>query len=342
MPELRRDPVTDRWVIIATERSARPHDFVTEPEPPRGGFCPFDEGHEDKTPPEIAAWRPTHTAPNTPGWKIRVVANKFPALRIEGNLEKRGMGLYDMMNGIGAHEVIIETPEHVSTITTLSPEHIEQVLRLFLDRLNDLKKDKRFEFGIIFKNVGRPAGASLEHTHSQLIATPIVPYTVMAEMDRAMEFYRFRDRCLFCDIVQQEMMTQKRVILDNEDFISFTPFGSRFPFESWILPKRHQSHFEKSSHAEICRLAVTLRQTLAKIEKALENPPYNYIVHTAPFNSQDLDHFHWHVEIMPRVTRVAGFEWGTGFYINPVPPENAAAFLREIDVSDPAKQGAAV
>lgn len=330
MPELRKEPVSGRWVIIATERALRPTDFKASTHTIRsGGFCPFCEGNEEKTPPEIMAYREKGTEPNTKGWRVRVVPNKFPALMIEGGLEKRGNGIYDLMNGIGAHEVIVEGPRHEISLTALEPSSVEEVLWTYRDRLIDLKKDKRFVYGMLFKNVGAAAGASLEHTHTQLIVTPIVPQIVAEEMDGASTFYKYRGRCLFCDMISQEESTESRVVMKGERFIAFTPFASRFPFETWILPRKHSSHFENIQKAEVEELAVTLKSVLCSLECTLEEPPYNYIVHTSPFDEPELNYYHWHIEIIPRLTRIAGFEWGTGFYINPVLPENAAEHLRK-------------
>ncbi len=332
MPELRKDPVMGRWVIIATERAARPTDFRLEPQAPKSEFCPFCKDNEGKTPPEIMAYREPGTAPNTPGWRVRVVPNKFPALRVEGELGKVGYGIYDMMNGVGAHEVIIETPQHLVSMTQMTENNIGDVIWAYRDRLVDLKKDRRLLYGLVFKNVGAVAGASLEHTHSQLIATPIIPRTVGGEMEGMQEFFRYRGRCLVCDMVQQETTTETRMVLDTATFVAFEPFASRFPFETWVVPRSHASHFENIQRREVDGLAHALKVVLTKLEKSLENPPYNYILHTAPFNAGELDHYHWHIEIIPRLTKVAGFEWGAGFYINPVTPEAAAAYMKEVDV----------
>ena len=328
MPELRKEPVSGRWVIIASERSARPTDFKSTPQPIKSNFCPFCEGNEAKTPPEIMAYREKGTKANTRGWRVRVVPNKFPALQIEGKQNKRGEGIYDMMNGIGAHEVIIESPKHVLSLTALDNGSVEEVLWCYRDRLIDLKKDKRFVYGLLFKNVGVSAGASLEHSHSQLIVTPIVPQQVINEMAGAETFYKYRGRCLFCDMIQQEIATDSRIVILAENFVAFTPFASRFPFETWILPRTHDSHFENLQKLEIEELANVLKNTLIRLESALEFPPYNYIIHTTPFHINESEYYHWHIEIIPRVINIAGFEWGTGFYINPMPPEKAANFLR--------------
>jgi UDPglucose--hexose-1-phosphate uridylyltransferase len=332
MPELRKDPILGRWVIIAHERAKRPHDFKSEA-PARGQseICPFCEGQESNTPPEIVAYRDFGSRPDGPGWRIRVVPNRFPALKIEGNLNKRGDGIYDVMEGIGAHEVIIETPLHRTSMAQLSPDNIREVLWVYRDRLVDLKRDSRLVHGMLFKNVGMAGGASLEHTHSQLIVTPIVPITVWEEMTGSLEFYNYRGRCIYCDMVQQELTVEKRLVHDSTHFTAFCPFASRFPFETWILPKAHSSHFENIPKPSLDDLAQVLRQILNKLELALDSPAYNYMIHTAPFDHGELPHYHWHIEVIPRLTRVAGFEWGSGFYINPVPPESAAAFLREVE-----------
>ncbi|GAB6164389.1 galactose-1-phosphate uridylyltransferase [Thermostilla marina] len=331
MPDFRKDPVVNRWVIIAKNRARRPHDFESTPRLAKERFCPFCEGHEDKTPNEIIAYRNPNSQRNGPGWRVRVVPNKFPALEIEGDLNKRGEGIYDMMRGVGAHEVIIESPKHLYSTSQLSPEELQEVLWVYRDRLVDLKRDSRLVYGMIFKNVGAAAGASLEHTHSQLIVTPIVPINVREEMTGSLDFYNFRGRCIFCDMIQQELATEKRVVLDTPGYLAFCPFAARFPFETWILPKVHSSHFENIQRNGVAELAQVMRTVIGKIEAALDQPAYNYIIHTAPFDAQELGHYHWHIEIMPSLTRPAGFEWGTGFYINPVYPEDAAKFLREVE-----------
>ncbi len=333
MPELRKDPITGRWVIIATERAKRPSDFVRDKVEIRGsGFCPFCYGNEAKTPPEIIAYRSDGSLRNSPGWSLRVVANKFPALGIEGSLNRQGEGLYDKMSGIGAHEVIIETPDHQKTLAMLSPRQIEDVLWAYRDRILDLKKDRRFKYIMIFKNHGEAAGASLEHTHSQLIALPVVPKQVREETDGAKDYFRFKERCIFCDIIRQELESGVRVIADTPAFIAIAPFAPRFPFEIWIMPRVHQSTFEDSQRQEFEQLAVMLKDMLTRLDKVLDFPAYNYIIHTSPIPESPNEHYHWHLEIMPKLTKIAGFEWGTGFHINPTPPEESAKFLRDAAV----------
>ena len=330
MPELRKDPVTSRWVIIATDRAKRPSDFVREKVTIHGsGFCPFCPGNEAKTPPEIMAYRPDGSGRNLPGWTLRVVPNKFPALGIEGTLNRQGEGLYDKMNGIGAHEVMIETTDHQLTLATMPVRRVEDVVWSYRDRILDLKKDRRFRYVLIFKNHGEAAGASLEHTHSQLIALPVVPKRVREEVDFAREYYNYKERCIFCDIIRQEAEAGIRVVSENQGFVAVAPFAPRFPFELWILPKVHQSAFEESQKYEFEQLARILKDMLMRLDKVLESPAYNYTIHTSPLTETNNDHYHWHLEVMPKLTKVAGFEWGTGMYINPTPPEEAARFLRE-------------
>ncbi len=329
MPELRRDPIIGRWVIIATERGKRPVDF-SSPEPSKaGGFCPFCTGNEDKTPAEVLAYRPAETAPNSEGWRIRVVPNKFPALMVEGDLGRVGEGLYDKMSGVGAHEVIIETPDHEATWSTMSQANLEEVLWAFKERIEDLKQDARFKYILTFKNHGDAAGASLEHPHTQMIALPIIPKRVAEEMEGSRAHFANKERCIFCDIIHQEQMSKSRIITENKNFIAFTPFASRFPFETWVLPKMHISHYEDSEKVGFDYLASILRDTMRRLDTVLSDPPYNLIIHTSPVTAFNLEYYHWHIEIIPKLTKVAGFEWGTGFYINPTPPEEAAEYLRE-------------
>ncbi|WP_022852559.1 galactose-1-phosphate uridylyltransferase [Thermodesulfatator atlanticus] len=335
MPELRRDPIVGRWVIIAKERAKRPHDFIVPEEKVKGGFCPLCPGHEYTTPPEVLAYgRPPGAPPNSPGWTLRVVPNKFPALRIEGDLWKEGEGLYDKMNGVGAHEVIIETPHHHETLSTMPPDRLVQVFWAYRDRMVDLSRDPRFRYVIIFKNHGRAAGASLEHAHSQLIALPIVPLLVSQELKGAKIHYDYKERCIFCDIIRQELQTGNRVICENHEFVAICAFAPRQPFEMWILPKRHHSDFRTIDDAQFRALADIFSEVLRRLEAAIPRCPYNFVLHTAPLREPYLEHYHWHFEILPKLTQIAGFEWGTGFYITPTAPEDAARFLREINLSE--------
>jgi UDPglucose--hexose-1-phosphate uridylyltransferase len=330
LPELRKDPIIGRWVIISTDRAKRPTDFIRESVEIKGnGFCPFCYGNESKTPPEILAYGRNGSGRDTPGWSVRVVPNKFPALGIEGELDRAGEGLFDRMNGIGAHEVIIETPDHQSTLATLQEKSIEDVFWAYRDRMLDLKNDKRFRYILIFKNHGEAAGASLEHTHSQLIALPIVPKRVREEVDNAKRYYQEKERCIFCDMIRQEIEDGTRVIGENDHFLTLAPYAPRFPFETWILPRQHGSAFENNQSPIYASLARTMRDLLRRMDATLGLPAYNYMIHTSPVGEEVNDHYHWHIEVIPKLTKVAGFEWGSGFYINPTPPEEAAKFLRE-------------
>ncbi len=329
MPELRKDAVTGRWVIISTERRKRPYDFRLERQSVIGAeYCPFCAGREEMTPPEVLAFRQNGGTPNSTGWDLRVVPNKFPALQVEGNLDREAEGMFDRMNGIGAHEVIIETPDHAKALATMSEPEIERVLWAFRERVLDLKRDIRFRYILIFKNHGAAAGATLEHSHSQLIALPIVPDFVKAEIDGARQHFAAKERCVFCDIIRQEVAGGRRVILENADIVALAPYAPRFPFETWLLPRSHGARFEEAPRPVYESLARMLKSVLLRMNRALEAPPYNLFIHNLPFSEQAGDFYHWHVELMPKVARTAGFEWGTGFYINPTSPEEAAQVLR--------------
>ena len=333
MPELRKDPVTGRWVIISTERRKRPNDFRFErPSIIGREECPFCPGQEALTPPEVLAYRQNGGGANSRDWVVRVVPNKFPALQVEGGLDREGDGMFDRMNGIGAHEVIIETPDHDKTFATMSEPEIERVLSAYRERLLDLKQDRRLRYILVFKNQGATAGATLEHAHSQLIALPVVPDFVREEIEGARRHFEAKERCVFCDIVRQEMASGIRVIQENADIVALAPYAPRFPFETWLLPRRHASRFEDAPRHEYESLARLLKSVLVRIDRALESPAYNLIVHSAPFNDANhaTDHYHWHVEILPKLARTAGFEWGTGFYINPTSPEEATRVLKAV------------
>jgi UDPglucose--hexose-1-phosphate uridylyltransferase len=341
MPELRRDPVVGRWVIIATDRAKRPTDFAT---PHENGAIdpkknPFAEGNESMTPSEIFAFRSPHSRANERGWLVRVVPNKFPALRIEGELDKEADGIYDKMNGIGAHEVIIETPNPQEELQDQSVEGVARVMETYKIRMTDLLRDPRFKYILIFKNVGKDAGASLAHPHSQLIATPITPNNVREKLTGARQYYEYKDRCIYEDIIRQELKGGARLVYENAGFVAFCPFASRFPFEINILPRRQSPYYHHIEPNEILLLADMVKVTLLKLAKGLNRPQYNMILCTAParyahhnyWGTIDND-FRWHLEIIPRLTLIAGFEVGTGFFINPTVPEETAQYLREIPV----------
>ncbi len=327
MPELRRDPITHRWSIIATERAARPKDFLVAKEPlPRPRVCPFCPGNEGATPTEILAVRPKGGG----SWNVRVVPNKYPALRIEGDLDRRPEGIYDHMNGVGAHEVIIESPDHDFKLHKLPQPHLVKVLETYRTRMTDLQGDKRLRFSLLFRNHGALAGASIQHGHAQLIALPVVPKQVQELIDGSKRYFDYHDRNVFDDIIRQEVQDGRRLIHDNGDFVLVAPYASRFPFETWILPRAQGTRFEATSTQQLEKLAEILTFALDRLDRALDDPPYNFIIHSAPYGSDDLPWYRWHVVINPVLTRVAGFEWGTGFYINPTSPEEAAEFLRSV------------
>jgi UDPglucose--hexose-1-phosphate uridylyltransferase len=331
MSELRKDPISGRWVIISVERGKRPTDFISPSQRKRGGFCPFCPGNEYTTPTEIMAFRPSGAKPNSPGWTLRVMPNKFPALQIQGDLNKTGEGIFDKMNGIGAHEVVVETPDHMQSLSTMPLKAVEDVLWAYYIRLTDLRKDRRFKYVLIFKNEGDAAGASLEHSHTQLIALPIIPKLVKEETDAAKRYYELKERCIFCDVISQELEYRKRVIYENSTYVALAPFAPRAPFETWILPKKHESSFSPPDK-NFSDLAEILQVILKQMDRILEVPPYNFVIHTSPFYDEVNDYYHWHIELVPKLTKIAGFEWGSGFYINPTPPEESARFMREAKI----------
>jgi len=329
MSELRRDPVLGRWVIVSSERADRPRDFRSAPEVRNsGGFCPFCPGNEYTTPPELLALRPDGSPPNGPGWSLRVVPNKFPALRSEGELKRTGDLLFQSLKGTGAHEVIIETPDHNGTLVSLDPSAVVNTLAAFASRMRDLRNDARLEYVAVFKNHGSAAGATLEHSHSQLIALPVVPTQVLAELEGSLAYHETTGRCIYCAIVEEEVRRDERVVAVNDDFVALCPYASSFPFEAWILPRAHSSRFEEGEES-FPALALILQDLLRSLGTVLDDPDYNFVIHTSPLHSRRLGHYHWHIEVAPKLNNVAGFEWGSAFTINPTPPEEAALHLRK-------------
>jgi UDPglucose--hexose-1-phosphate uridylyltransferase len=329
--ELRHDPVQRRWIIVASERGRRPVEFVTEGRgEPAGGNCPFCVGREDLTPPAIAV-HPEGARSGAEPWQVRVVPNKYPALRTEGELTRAGFGPFDMVSGVGAHEVVIETPQHGLDLEDLPPEHIAAVLRVYRERILDLRQDIRLRYILVFKNCGAAAGASLAHSHSQIMATPITPRTVAAELLAAREHYQHKERCIFCDLLNFEFERGERIVLLDSFFATYC-----------LYPRNHGHYFALLDDDMLYKLAVHLKEILRRMDRALNRPPFNFVLHTVPstrkkptrrhyWQTLEVD-WHWHLEILPRITNVAGFEWGTGFYINPTPPEVAARFLRDVDI----------
>jgi UDPglucose--hexose-1-phosphate uridylyltransferase len=330
MPELRQDPVTEAWVVIATERAKRPSDFKRPAEQRKDAeTCPFCYGHEALTPPEIMAYRPSGGR-DGPGWSVRVVPNKFPALAIEerhGGVDLGGE-FYRRQPGYGAHEVIIESPAHDSDLSTHSPDQLRQVWRALRDRFSDLRGDQSLRYIQIFKNHGAIAGASLEHPHFQLVATPVIPTVAAQELRGALRYYEQHGECVYCNLITREFLDGERLVAENRDFVAFCPYSSRSPFETWILPREHRSDFDAIDDRALDSLAHLLRETFVRLLGSLENPPFNLILHSAPLDLEATEYYHWHLEIIPRLTIFAGFELGTGVYINPTPPETAAQFLK--------------
>jgi len=333
MSEVRRDIVTDTWVIIDTENDEIP--VVSAEIAGQSDSCPFCEGNESNTPREIYAIR-DGSQPNSPGWKVRVVPNIHPILRVEGKLEKFGVGVYDMVTGTGANEVIIESPNHITNLADLTQEQITLILDTYRFRIEDLHKDKRIRYVLIFKNYGRPAGSStISHIHSDLIALPATPNRVKQKLSGSFEYYRYKERCLFCDIIQQEIDMGERLILQTDKFVAFTPYASRFPGEVMVIPKRHVFSYKLIGKTELNDLAYILKKLCGSIRSGFNDPPYNLVLTDSPNLLPRPDYwktieqdFHWHIEIIPRIYRTTGFELGTGFYINRYGPEKSAKILR--------------
>jgi UDPglucose--hexose-1-phosphate uridylyltransferase len=281
----------------------------------------------------VLSYRPSITAKDTEGWWLRTVPNKFPALTPEGHLKRAAEGMYDRITGFGHHEVLIESPNHDHTFPDLPETQIEEIIWALRDRVVSMRKSPQVKYVLVFKNWGSDAGASLEHPHCQIIGLPIVPKRVQEELLGSEKYYDYKDRCVFCDMIAQELETSERVVMENDTFLSFCPYASAFPFELCIIPKEHVSFFSDITKNQVADLSRILKGTLGLLTEALDDPPYNFVIHTAPFDAStgtELSHYHWHIEIVPKLTKVAGFEWGSGFYINPTPPEDAAAHLRSI------------
>ncbi len=345
MSELRYDPVRKTWVIIATERGMRPihrQRYENLRPPVSEAVCPFCPGNENRTPPEIMAVRDPGGGPGCSDWRIRVIPNKFPALTIESPRERYGKGIYDVVSGFGAHEVIVETPSDKEQMTDFPVPHLRDVFGVYRSRLADLMRDERFRYIMVFKNYGSEAGASLCHSHSQIIAIPVTPSLVAVELASVRDYYRLKERCMTCDIIHQELEDEERIVIDEEKFVVFAPFASSFPFELRIAPKVHGHDFSLTDDDMLWHFSLVVKDVLTRLRKVLDDPPFNFILHTAPpmthrvgkpdYWSSIGDDYHWHLELIPRLTMIAGFEWGTGFQINPTSPEDAARFLREAEI----------
>lgn len=334
MAELRKDPIVNRWVIISEERGVRPSDFHMHAQATPSEFCPFCEGSERFTPAEIFSVRPTSSRPDQPGWTLRVVPNKFPALSSHERESDRNGDFLSREPGYGHHEVIIETPLHARRPSDLSVAEWATILTAFKQRLLDMRNDPRVKYALIFKNHGALAGATVDHMHSQLIATPIVPLAVDEELRAATEYHRRTRECVYCHLIQEELSHGHRLVCHNGSFVSLQAFASRFPCETWILGRKHSSRYEDESEGALTELAGLIRETIIRLDKAAGMPPFNMVLHTAPTGDDShTGSYHWHFEILPKLTQTAGFEWGSGFFINPMAPEKAAESMRSICLS---------
>ncbi len=328
MPEFRKDPVSDHWVIIAPNRAARPEQFAAHRSNRVPERCPFCRGHEADTPEAVATYGRHGLVSAGSEWQVRVVQNKYPALEMVERPLTISSALYEVGPGFGAHEVIVETPDHVVSFGDLDLPQAELVFLAFRDRLLHLRADPRIAYGQLFKNSGAAAGASLEHAHSQLIGTPIIPTQIQAELARSQAYFDRHGRCVFCAMIDEELSVGARVVIESQAFLAFCPFASQFPYEIWVLPKQHSCRFESAEDGETRELARTVVEIARRIELALGNPAFNFLIHTSPFRLSPVSYFHWHLEFFPRLTKTAGFEWGAGDYINTVSPEDAARKLR--------------
>ena len=329
MRELRKDPVTQRWVIISTERGERPHQFVSHDAeiPDDRDDCPFCEGREYLTPPEIYSVRPFDSLPDEKGWYVRVVPDKEPLLDPHEPLKKYGVGMFDAMRGTGAHELVVETPHHRQVMDVVNEEQIGLILNTYRLRMMEFKQDSRIKHVLVTKNNGVTAGALIHHPHSHIIGLPIISKKMYEELEGSRIYFEYKDRCVFCDIVAQELDQHVRIVEKTDQYIAFCPFASRFPFEIWILPREHCSHYNDMSENDMYSLARIVRSVGMKLFQCLGDPPFNLFLHTAPFGPKYDEYYHWHFEIIPKLTSEAGFEWGSGFYINPTIPEESAELL---------------
>ncbi len=340
MPELRQNFFTKEWVIIATERAKRPEELAThrevQPVPAFVETCPFCPGNESKTPPEVMRVPANGGEP----WTVRVIPNKFSALSSEVQPTRSLQHLRRRIDGFGFHEVIIDSPDHSRYLALLPDAQVANILRAYKDRYNALSLDRRITHITIFKNHGLDAGASLQHPHSQLIATPVIPSQVRHRLHEALRHYDDVGECMFCHMVEREIEDQTRIVIKSEHFVAMEVFAAATPFATHVFPLRHMASFGDISSVEIADLARVLRTLLAKVYVGLENPDLNYTIRSGPAEYAGARHFHWYVSVIPRLTRVAGFELGSGMFINTVLPEAAAEFLRNVAVEKVAAAGA--
>ncbi len=333
MSEIRQDPTTEEWVIIARERAKRPNDFVRQ-QPKRelpefSSSCPFCLGNESMTPHQTLLYRKE----GSQDWQIRAFTNKFPALTPGGStIRDVNEGFFNGMKGVGVHEVIVETPLHNRSLALMDEDEILNILNAYHERYNKLSRQSFAKLVVIFKNHGLAAGTSLEHSHSQLVVTPLVPKHVRLRHEVAMRYYDNNGRCLYSDLVDYEIKSRTRIVMDTEDFVAFHPFASQRPFETWILPKKQQASFGSVTDEDLENLAYILRINLVRLCRGLNDPDFNYVIDTAPVGDENASYYMWHIRIIPRLTEIAGFEFGSGIYINTAVPEETARFMRGLDI----------
>lgn len=334
--ELRKDPLLGRWVAVLNE-PRQPADYFQPPAELQEESCILCAGRESETPAGILMVHRGGQGDRSGAWWTRVIPSLDPVFQVEGDLGRKGEGMYDRMNGIGASEIIIESPEHAVRPEDIGMEQMARVLMTYRERMTDLEKDHRLRYTLIFKNSGREAGAVFSHPVSMLASTPVIPKRVKEELDGAKQYFSYKERCIFCDIIREELRVGKRIILESKNFIAFCPYASKFPFETWVLPKRHSCAFQDIRTDETEDMALILSLVLKKLRSVFPNLSYNYFLHSAPNRIPRKNHwhtlgedYHWHLEIMPRLLRTSGFEWGSGFYILPTSPEFAAKYLKEV------------
>ena len=332
MSHLRQNVITKDWVIFATERSKRPSDFVRSPDdtlpklPTYKHNCPFCRGNEAANEPEYLRLE------DEQGWRVRIIPNKYPALSPVGDRIRHSDGIHRSITGVGYHEVLIEHPDHNATIALMELGDVINILRAYRQRYQQISEDKRVESIIIFKNHGESAGTSLEHPHSQITATPVVPSQIRYRMLEAISFFDDMGECLYCYTLKDELLAKERIVLETEYFVAFMPYAALSPFHMWIFPRRHNSCFSQISEVELADLAYMLKTVLAKLFYGLNNPAYNYTIRSMPTDEKNSHYFHWYMAIVPRVSQAAGFELGSGMYINTAMPEDSASFLRAVEV----------
>jgi UDPglucose--hexose-1-phosphate uridylyltransferase len=316
------------WVVVTNDHPKGPSDYLPfkppyQPQEETKGGCPFCPGNEGTTPKETFS-----LSREGGGWSVRVIPNKFPFFHIEGEFDRRPEGMYDVMDAIGAHEIVVEAPEHKQSYASMETPQIEKILFAYRERLMDLEKDRRFQQFLILKNY---PGVFNRHPHSHILAMPVIPRRIDEEVWGTLDYYQRKERCIFCDIIKEEILMKKRVVLETVHFLVFSPFASRYPFETWIVPKKHSPDFHHIDEEEMEDLSVAIQSLSIRFYKLLSDPPYSFTFHTSPVQGRfHRSEYHWHIETRLRIGLREGFEWGTGFFVNPTPPEDAAAYLRKV------------